>query len=193
MRKLQGVYLFCFFSSSKFAVHSQHSWLLLTFIVISFLRTGLLTLPHTHSPLGSCVGGQWLVCHSHLPHTHSPLGSCVGGQWLVCHSHPNTSYCPWLLPPWCNHTGWLGVKHQVTYLLTLGSPCSMLFVDSASLWVGALVCSQQGDITGCARSLNVWGKWDKIFKTLKVCENWVGSVKVCEFGGLWSAKEKPSA
>ena len=25
---------------------------------------------------------------------------------------------------------------------------------------------------GIARSLKVWGKWDKLFKTLKVCENW---------------------
>ena len=31
------------------------------------------------------------------------------------------------------------------------------------------------------RSLKVWGKWDDLFKALKVCENWVGSVKVCEF------------
>ena len=31
------------------------------------------------------------------------------------------------------------------------------------------------------RSLKVWEKWDKLFKALKVCENLMGSVKVCEF------------
>ena len=39
-------------------------------------------------------------------------------------------------------------------------------------------------LTGFTRSLKVWGKWDTLFKALKVCENWVGSVKVCEFCGL---------
>ena len=46
---------------------------------------------------------------------------------------------------------------------------------------------------GLWRSLKVWGKWDTLFKALKVCENWVGSVKVCEFCGLQSAREKLSA
>ena len=36
-------------------------------------------------------------------------------------------------------------------------------------------------ITGFAQSLKVWEKWDKLFKALKVCENLMGSVKVCEF------------
>ena len=28
------------------------------------------------------------------------------------------SMCTLLIPPWYNRTGWLGVKHQLTYLLT---------------------------------------------------------------------------
>ena len=36
-------------------------------------------------------------------------------------------------------------------------------------------------LQGLWRSLIVWGKWDKLFKALKVCENWVVSVKVCQF------------
>ena len=31
---------------------------------------------------------------------------------------------------------------------------------------------------GLWRSLKVWGKWDTLFKALKVCENWVGSVNL---------------
>ena len=42
---------------------------------------------------------------------------------------------------------------------------------------------------GLWRSLKVWGKWDKLFKALKVCENGVGSVKVC---GPQSAREELS-
>ena len=38
-------------------------------------------------------------------------------------------------------------------------------------------------------SRGLW-KWETLFKALKVCENGVGSVKVCEFYGLWSAGEK---
>ena len=26
-------------------------------------------------------------------------------------------------------------------------------------------------LAGCTQSLKVWGKWDKLFKALKVCEN----------------------
>ena len=50
-------------------------------------------------------------------------------------------------------------------------------------------------ITGFAQSLNlkVWEKRDKLFKALKVCENWVGSVKVREFCGLQSTRGKLSA
>ena len=47
-----------------------------------------------------------------------------------------------------------------------------------------------------ARSLKVFeslGKWDRLFKALKGSENWVGSVKVCEFCGLQSARGKLSA
>ena len=40
--------------------------------------------------------------------------------------------------------------------------------------------------------MKVWEKWDKLFKTLTVCEKRVGSVKVCEFCGLQSAREKLS-
>ena len=38
--------------------------------------------------------------------------------------------------------------------------------------------------------LKVWGKWGKLFKALKVCENGVGSVKVCEFCGNQSARPR---
>ena len=38
--------------------------------------------------------------------------------------------------------------------------------------------------------MKVWGKWDKLFKALKICENGVGSVKVC---GPQSAREELSA
>ena len=41
-------------------------------------------------------------------------------------------------------------------------------------------------------TMKVWEKWDKLFKTLTVCEKRVGSVKVCEFCGLQSAREKLS-
>ena len=41
-------------------------------------------------------------------------------------------------------------------------------------------------------TMKVWGKWDKLFKALKVWENWVGSVKVWEFCGFQSAREKLS-
>ncbi|MCB4762102.1 MAG: hypothetical protein LGB06_07605 [Sulfurovum sp.] len=38
--------------------------------------------------------------------------------------------------------------------------------------------------------MKVWEKWDTLFKALGVCENRVGSVKVCEFCGLQSTREK---
>ena len=51
-------------------------------------------------------------------------------------------------------------------------------------------------ITGFAQSLKVLESLrekKKLFKALKVCENWVGSVKVCEICGLQSARGKWSA
>ena len=41
-----------------------------------------------------------------------------------------------------------------------------------------------------SHGLKVLEKWDKLFKALTGCENWVGSVKVCEFCGLQSTREK---
>ena len=46
---------------------------------------------------------------------------------------------------------------------------------------------------GFALSLKVWGKWDTLFQAMKVWEDWVGSVKVCEFCHLQSTREKLSA
>ena len=46
----------------------------------------------------------------------------------------------------------------------------ILSQDSHSLWTW--------------RSLKVWGKWDKLFKALKVCENWVGFVNFVVFRAL---------
>ena len=51
-------------------------------------------------------------------------------------------------------------------------------------------------MTGCAQSLKVFeslGKMGYAFHSLEICENQVGSVKVCEFCGLQSAREKLSA
>ena len=41
-----------------------------------------------------------------------------------------------------------------------------------------------------SRGLWKWEKWKTLFKALEVCENGVGSVKVCEFYGLQRAGEK---
>ena len=49
------------------------------------------------------------------------------------------------------------------------------------------------DVTGFAWSLKVWENGiNMLLMAFKVCENWVGSVKVCEFCSLQSTREKLS-
>ena len=58
---------------------------------------------------------------------HSPRTICFGTWWIASransvylyslHSFIVFSFFPSFQPPWYNRTGWLGVKHQATYLL----------------------------------------------------------------------------
>ena len=95
------------------------------------------------------------------------------------------------VPGFCSFSGWYD-----TPPLQLMHYCSLEIweqkIRKVPGWVGdVLFWSHHKDSfhqqwSGFAQSLKDWEKWDTLFKVLKlmkVCENWVGSVKVCEFCG----------
>ena len=53
---------------------------------------------------------------------------CLRKRFL---SSAHSFLLPWWLP-WYNCTGWLGVKHQLTYLLFLGVLCSLTWASASA-------------------------------------------------------------
>ena len=88
------------------------------------------------------------------------------------------------------------IKPQSAHFTTSCSGTSQLALQSKrEMLITSEVqtkCKPTQGLQGLGRALKVWEKWDQLFKALKVWENWAGSVKVCEFCGLWSAREKLS-
>ena len=81
------------------------------------------------------------------------------------------------------------IIQQIWFIKTEMEQCQSDILQSAfRLWDlfirgGGRGCWQWKFVlySGFAQSLKIWGKWDKLFKALKVCENWVVSVEVCDF------------
>ena len=55
----------------------------------------------------------------------SPCSMCCSGENKdrSAMTQRRSAYCPLYSSPWYNRTGWLGVKHQLTYLLTFVLHC----------------------------------------------------------------------
>ena len=68
--------------------------------------------------------GRWSLAEEEEPFSNMLLFSfCVWIIQLFCYS--SASFSP---TPWYNCTGWLGIKHQVTYLLILHTYTTIFFI-----------------------------------------------------------------
>ena len=56
-------------------------------------------------------GGTWLCICVFVMHVHAGMCVCTSMCW-----------CLFLSSPWYNRTGWLGIKHQLTYIFSLQCP-----------------------------------------------------------------------
>ena len=113
-----------------------------------------------------CTNACWLFRHRRVTLTAKMLPSPFIHSPVICEQEARQKV---VKAPFWSCAQW----HTAAWKVILEK---ILSQGSHSLWTW--------------RSLKVWGKWDKLFKALKVCENWVGSVKVCEFCGLQSTRGK---
>ena len=94
---------------------------------------------------------QFHACSSNVPKEWSKFAPvCIlhhnKGHFFYLPPSPLTTYntIPSILLfplPWYNHNGWLGIKHQLTYLLTTLSPKPNVSYNMVDVWsVSPVVC-----------------------------------------------------
>ena len=119
----------------------------------------------------------WLHRHNFLWHTYyDALRQFSHGQ-LVMYNTNNTVVLS-LSSPWYNRTGWLGVKHQLTYLLSL----SLIF-STTILWSErAISCFLLFNVRliGCAIVLIDWTIITIFFHCHQKCSchNWLYRISI---------------
>ena len=172
-------------------IHQHLSVSTFSFMVI-LVRVCVLDLNSHHQHLS--VSTFYFILRNNVHACECPMWCWCWQRWSWC------MVMSWGSATWGSCTrpglGWAMSSRSLT--VSFGLALHTSYSSSSSLSPSPSLRYKAGQPagwvsgTGFARSLKVWGKWDTLFKALKVCEKWVGSVKVCEFCGLQSAREELS-